>query len=178
MSIATHPVMALPGCAFQATDPPGGVEIRIIGPDADLASLHAVAHVSFGAPGTDVGADDDAAVEVAERAADPGILAFTQGRIRDGFTVMAGAWIGGRAVASGSYQPVDGIAEITGIATLPALRRRGIATALTSTLVEHALAHGVEGLFLSADDANVARVYGRLGFVEVGTAGAAFPAAG
>ena len=73
----------------------------------------------------------------------------------------------------GSYQPCDGVAEITGVATLPGYRRRGLAAAVTSALVRDARREGVRTIFLSADDDVVACVYARIGFRIVGTAGEA-----
>jgi predicted GNAT family acetyltransferase len=68
------------------------------------------------------------------------------------------------------------VTEIVGVGTLPAERRRGIAGGLTAVLVEDALKRGIETVFLSADDAAVARVYERLGFRRAGTACVAEPA--
>jgi ribosomal protein S18 acetylase RimI-like enzyme len=178
MQVRIHPLMCLEVEAFVPLDPPEGIEVAVVGPGSDLAALHAVAEIAFGSPGTAVGASDVGAVEAAERSADQDTIAFTRERIRAGFTVMAGAWSGGRVVASGSYQPVEGDAEITGIATLPDMRRRGIGGALTSTLAGHALGAGVRDLFLSADDEDVARVYARLGFTRAGSIGAASAPAG
>jgi ribosomal protein S18 acetylase RimI-like enzyme len=65
--------------------------------------------------------------------------------------------------------PLDGIAELTGIATLVPFRRRGIATALTAHAVQAAFARGVEAVCLSAEDERAGRVYTRVGFVPAGT---------
>ncbi len=80
-------------------------------------------------------------------------------------------------VAVGSHQPVGRITEITGVGTLPAYRRRGIGAALTSFLVQDALARGIETIFLTAGDEEIAGVYARTGFERVGTACAAEPLA-
>jgi GNAT superfamily N-acetyltransferase len=68
-----------------------------------------------------------------------------------------------------SIQP----AEIVGVGTLPSMRRRGLAAAVTSTLAEHAFANGVDLILLSAESKAVAAVYERVGFHRLGTAGAA-----
>ena len=47
---------------------------------------------------------------------------------------------------------------------------RGLGQALTATLVADARSRGVRTVFLSAGDEDVARVYARLGFRQVGTA--------
>jgi predicted GNAT family acetyltransferase len=61
------------------------------------------------------------------------------------------------------------------VACLPAFRRRGLGAAVTSLLVRDALGRGVTTVCMSADDADVERLYSRLGFVTVGAVGAAEP---
>ena len=82
------------------------------------------------------------------------------------------------AVAAGSYQAVDGVAEITGVGVLPSSRRGGLGAAVTALLARDALDRGVTTVFLSASDVAVARVYARIGFREVGVAMIAEPAGG
>jgi GNAT superfamily N-acetyltransferase len=80
------------------------------------------------------------------------------------------ARLNGERVCAGMYTaPLDGIAEISGLATLEPYRRRGIATALAARAVASALANGVEVVCLSAADARAGRVYQRLGFVPCAT---------
>jgi ribosomal protein S18 acetylase RimI-like enzyme len=64
---------------------------------------------------------------------------------------------------------LDGLTELTGIATLPALRRQGIATAITAAAAQAAFAHGVEAAFLTAGDEQAGRVYRRVGFLPRAT---------
>jgi len=90
-----------------------------------------------------------------------------------GLTVAAAARASGVLAAVGWHQPLEGASEIVGVATLPAFRRRGLGAAVTGALVADALERGVETVFLSADDDDVARVYARVGFRRVGTACAA-----
>ena len=73
----------------------------------------------------------------------------------------------------GSYQPVGDLAEIVAVATLPEVRRRGLAGAVTALLARHAWEHGVPTLLLSAQDDDVARIYERVGFRRVGSTHAA-----
>ena len=61
--------------------------------------------------------------------------------------------------------------EIVGVATLPSARRRGLGAAVTAALVDDARRGGADIVFLSAGSDDIARVYGRLGFERVGTAG-------
>jgi N-acetylglutamate synthase-like GNAT family acetyltransferase len=58
---------------------------------------------------------------------------------------------------------------------LPALRRRGIAAALTQVLVKDARQRSIGTIFLSADSTDVARIYARVGFDTIATACTAEP---
>jgi ribosomal protein S18 acetylase RimI-like enzyme len=78
-------------------------------------------------------------------------------------------------LAVGSHQPVGGVTEIVGVATLPSARRRGLGAAVTAALVADARRGGADIVFLSAGSEDIARLYGRLGFERVGTAGLAEP---
>lgn len=62
------------------------------------------------------------------------------------------------------------MSEIVGVGTLPAARRRGLASSVTAALVADARERGVDTVFLSAGDDDVARMYARLGFRRVATA--------
>ncbi|HEY0734008.1 MAG TPA: GNAT family N-acetyltransferase [Herpetosiphonaceae bacterium] len=73
-------------------------------------------------------------------------------------------------VGAGMFTPpIDGIAELVGITTLAAYRRRGIAAVLTSELVRLAFTHNVDVPFLRTDNTEAYRVYERLGFVHLAT---------
>ena len=95
---------------------------------------------------------------------------FLRERIEQGVSVMAVAELAGEPVAAGMHQPVGGVTEVVGVATLPAVRRQGLGGAVTGALVEDALARGAETVFLSAGSEDIARVYARLGFRRIGTA--------
>ncbi|CAN5906239.1 hypothetical protein BH11MYX4_BH11MYX4_32570 [soil metagenome] len=80
------------------------------------------------------------------------------------------AWMGDAPVAGGTLlSPIDGIAEVTGIAVLEEWRRRGIGAAISGAALEAALAAGVEYAVLSAADARAGRVYESVGFQPFGT---------
>jgi GNAT superfamily N-acetyltransferase len=115
------------------------------------------------APGPQGIRERDAASEV-------GNLDFRRDRIRRRLTVTAIADGGYGPVAVGSHIPVGDVTEIVGVATLPAVRRQGLGGAVTSALVDDALEHGAEVVFLSAGSDDIARVYHRLGFRRIGTA--------
>lgn len=155
-----------------------GVVVRSLGPDDPaLPSALALLYLAFGEPGTRVGVagvtELDEAVD--SRAAD-GSVERMASRIRAGLTGVAAAVVDGRALCAGRHQPVGTVSEIVGMGTLPTARRRGLALAVTASLVADARSRGVGTVFLSASDDDVARIYSRLGFDRVGTALIAEPA--
>jgi GNAT superfamily N-acetyltransferase len=88
-----------------------------------------------------------------------------------GLMRVAGAFDSdGRPIGGGSHAPRGDVTELTGIAVLPAWRRRGIGAALAAVLARDAREQGTSTVFLSAASESVARVYARVGFVRVGTA--------
>jgi GNAT superfamily N-acetyltransferase len=167
LDVLEAPLMVLDHRAWRVPDAPSGITLRVL--DADdpaVAESVAVQHVGFGAAGTSPGpqghAERNAAVDADHD--------FLRERMRRGLTVMAIAEGEHGPVAAGQHQPVNGVSEVVGVATLPVVRRQGLGGAVTGTLVEDALARGVETVFLSAGSEAIARVYGRLGFKRVGTA--------
>lgn len=63
----------------------------------------------------------------------------------------------------------EGVSELAGVGTLPAFRRRGIATALTYAATEAAFTQGVTQVFLTAANAEAGRVYAQVGFAACGS---------
>lgn len=178
MRVVHHPLMVLAADRFTPSASLEGIDVGIVGPDDDLTSLSAVAEVGFAAPGTDTGEAGVVEAAAAEKTQNPDTIAFQRGRMLAGLTVAAAARVSGAVAAVGWHQPLDGASELVGVATLPSFRRRGMAASVTSTLVADALERGVETVFLSADDDDVARVYERIGFRRMGTAGAASATSG
>lgn len=99
----------------------------------------------------------------------------TQGEAVEFRAMMGGgrglvARMRGQPAAAGFLsEPVDAVAELQGLATLLALRRRGIGTAITGKAVECALGLGAEAVVLSAEDERAGRVYQRVGFARQAT---------
>ncbi|MFF5178467.1 GNAT family N-acetyltransferase [Micromonospora sp. NPDC000316] len=183
LSVLEAPLMVLDPAALPDPATLSDVPVRVLAADspgfaADVAARRAVAAVAFAAAGTAPGeagpAQRDAAVTELELAA----LDEERTRIADGrrISALAGTPTEG-ALASGMAMRVDDVAEIAGVATLPAARRRGMAAALTATLARELLAAGTDLVFLSAGSEEIARVYLRVGFRRVGTACIAEPAA-
>ena len=159
---------------------PDGRSVRIVGPDDPaLPSALAVAQLAFAEPGTRIGMSGTAELVEAVRArADDRSVEPMAGRIRTGLTAIAAAMAadGVTAHCSGQHQPAGAVSEIVGVGTLPAARRQGLGLAVTAALVADAHSAGVEIIFLSAADDDVARLYARLGFRRIATALIAEPA--
>jgi ribosomal protein S18 acetylase RimI-like enzyme len=184
LEVHRHPLMVLSAASsdwLPAGEPalPPGVTVRAVPPeDAELDRVWAVPAVAFGHPGTAAG---EAGVQERDKIAadyDGGTIEMLRERLRSGHSVLAAAFGPDGPLAAGSYQAVDGIAEITGVGVLPSSRRQGLGAAVTALLAREALDRGVATVFLSASDDTVARVYARIGFHEVGVAMIAEPAGG
>jgi len=147
------------------------VTVRILSADDPaLAPAAAVATVSFATGGVDIGSDGTRERDVRVAAMTESELERRRDRVRRGLTVSAVAEDQNGPLASGSHQPVDGVTEIVGVATLPAARRRGLGAAITAALVADAQQRGVDVIFLSAGSEAVARIYERVGFRRIATA--------
>lgn len=80
------------------------------------------------------------------------------------------AKLDGQAVSVVSLMPAyDGIAEIAGVGTESAFRRRGIGAAVTGHAARVAFEQGLEAVFLTAMDERAGRVYSRVGFAGIGS---------
>jgi GNAT superfamily N-acetyltransferase len=161
------PLLTLTGPV--AAPPVPGAAVRIVAPDEpDLARITATVSLGFASPGTDIGpvgpSDLDAAAAPDDR------VEHLRRRLRSGLTVMAVAEDASGPVAAGSHQPVAGVTEVVGVATLPSARRRGLGALVTTALVEDARTAGVRTVFLSAGSDDVARVYEKVGFARLATA--------
>lgn len=173
LTVHDHPLMVLQGDP-PAAPAPEGIEVRLVASDEPLDLIQAVAPLAFAHPGTQVG---DAGPEQAAESVDAGgdDHAFVRERIRAGQSVLAAAFADGVPVATGMHQPVGQVAELVGVATLPAFRRRGIGAAVTGFLVRDARERGIETVFVTAGDEEIARVYAGQGFGRIGTSGTAEP---
>ena len=175
LEIQRHPLMVL-AAPPQAPPPPAGITVRLAGPqDDELDLIWAVPAVAFGHPGTAVGQAGSAERDKTAADYDAGTLALLRERLRSGQSVLAAAFGPDGPVAAGSCQAMGDAAEITGVGVLPAHRRQGLGAAVTALLAAHAVGRGVPTIFLSATDHEVARIYARIGFCEIGTAVIAEP---
>ncbi|MFJ6196416.1 GNAT family N-acetyltransferase [Micromonospora sp. NPDC092111] len=159
------------------------VRLRMLAPDApgfalDVAARRAVAAVGFSAAGTARSEAGPAQRDAALTELDVAALDEERARIADGRRLSAVAETPAEGVlASGMAMRVGDVAEIAGVATLPAARRRGLAAAVTATLARALLDAGTDLVFLSAGSEEIARVYLRVGFRRIGTACIAEPTA-
>lgn len=169
LEVEEIPLLALPPTAPVPTPPtPAGVVVRLLGPrdHRSVAAARAVGDVGFAAPGTTPGPAGTAERDAASRPAQTRVLDL----VRDGSLRLAVAEHGRDGVlATGRALPLDGVAEVVGVATLPAARRQGLGAAVTAALVADLRAGGADTVFLTASSTDVARVYERVGFVRVGT---------
>jgi len=134
-------------------DVPGAAP-RVVPADGDVWAVREVAHTAF----PEIGPISDADVG---RVAD---------EIRAGQRVQVAVDIDGRPVAVGDHSAAMGVVEITGVATLPAYRRRGLGGLITATLAADAFARGCDVVYLTAASDDAARVYERVGFRRIATA--------
>ncbi|GAB2630759.1 GNAT family N-acetyltransferase [Kribbella swartbergensis] len=172
LNVVEHPLLILERADFRPAKADARCEI-LPAEDAVLRQARAVASLAFGDPCTALGEAgpkerDAKAAEVADD-----VIAAVLDRVRRGVTVAAAAFTEDGMVASGQHQPVGSTTEIVGVGTLPAMRRRGLAAALTSALADHAFTNGADLILLSAETKAVAAVYERVGFHRIGTAAAA-----
>ncbi|MGZ4629077.1 GNAT family N-acetyltransferase [Oryzihumus sp.] len=178
--VTTHPLLALTHpAAVMVPDLPDGVRLRVItADDPDLPGVRACVRLAFRCPGTATGAIGPAERDSALASSTDDDLdrnARYRERIQRGRTAMVGAFTDEGAVGGGNLTPLGQVGEIVGVGVLPALRRQGVAAAITARLAQEAAGGGVRTLFLSAQDEAVARVYARLGFTCIGGTGRAEP---
>jgi ribosomal protein S18 acetylase RimI-like enzyme len=128
-------------------------EIRPIERDEAVA-LGRMLAAAFGAPPEAVEKDDGSMIL--------GML--------DRGCVAHAAFADGKLVAGGLHMPLGGVTEVAGVGTHPDYRRRGLAGAVSASLVADAFAQGCDCVFLSAADETVQRVYARIGFELIGYA--------
>ena len=151
-----HPLMVCTPESFRRFAAPG-VVVRFLAadePEATLAATMALQSESFGGP-AELPPDDEV-----EKLRD---------QLRLGTLCYALATLDGVPAGAGSTAPIAGVAEVAGVGTSSALRRRGVAASLTSFLAERLFAAGGTLAWLSAGDAAAQAVYERVGFAVLDT---------
>ncbi len=107
---------------------------------------------------------------LAGSARNPVLHDYRRSLMERGLLAIAGVFDPSGALGGGSHSPRAEVTEVTGVAVLPAARRRGVGANLTAALAADARRRGVETVFCSAASQAVARVYQSIGFRRVGTA--------
>jgi N-acetylglutamate synthase-like GNAT family acetyltransferase len=171
LEIEEIPLMVLDG-DVEPVPLPAGVTVRLVPADDEsaVAASSAVATVAFAAPGTARGDEGPVERDARRRPGQQRVLdLLAEGVVR----IAVAETERDGVVATGRTLPLDGVAEVVGVATLPSARRQGLGAAVTAALVADARASGVGTVFLTASSAEVSRVYSRIGFRRVGTGYAA-----
>lgn len=136
-----------------------GLEITAVHPDSPDADIHdfiIAQRRGFNPEDTSEPSADEIARERANYRA-------------HGWRAYLGRVGGAPAGVSAFGQPIGGVSEIAGIATLVPFRRRGIASCLTAQAVQAAFAQGVDTACLTAANQAAGRVYERIGFAQFST---------
>jgi len=120
-------------------------------PDELLAEYIRTGRICFGGPGGDV-----APREIAEQREH-----LAARRYRCMYARGEGQVAGIGAMSCGND-------ELVGVGTLPTMRRRGIAAAISSRVVADHFERGAEAVWLSAGDEAAAALYAKIGFRRVG----------
>jgi predicted N-acetyltransferase YhbS len=176
LHVTDHPLMVLEGEPSPARPPAADVELRLVSPADDVALISAVADVGFAHPGTTVGSAGERELRAAAAGRSAERTSRDRASLDAGTRVLGVAFSGGLPVTIGLFhEPIGGVTEIAGVSTLPRFRRSGLGAAVTALLANAARHRGADTIFLSAGDEQIARLYGRLGFVRVGTACIAMP---
>lgn len=146
-----RPALMIAGPAREVVAPDGIELLRPVS-DHELRGLRLVQHEAYDDPDP----VDDVTVDRLRADLAHGAGAILARQVADHEPVGAGEFT----------QPIDGVSEITSIAVRAPWRRRGIAAAVTATLLGDARHAGVETPFLMANEAE-ARVYARVGFERI-----------
>jgi ribosomal protein S18 acetylase RimI-like enzyme len=180
LAVLRAPLLVLDPTALPPPAPDPVVRLLDPGSDTyprDLAVCRAVGAVGFGNPGTGDGPAGPAERDAALQPLEPDLVRSETEREAAGAVTRAVIESDDGAVATGVLLRSGDAAEIAGVATLPAARRRGLGGAVTSALARHALDRGVEVIYLAAGSDEIARVYERVGFRRIATACIAEPEA-
>jgi GNAT superfamily N-acetyltransferase len=145
-------------------------------PARDLLAGRTVGDLSFGNAGLAVGSvgASERDAQIAEGLeSDAGRAYVDYSRLRlvsDDFDMLVIADADGIVARAAVLSGAAG-SELAGVATLPAYRRQGLAAAITHAAIASVSSAGKLPLALTAADEDVARIYERLGFIRVATAG-------
>lgn len=129
-----------------------GVEVEVLGPDGDVEGFLQAGNEAFGM---------DISIT-------PERLAKARESIDGGSWVCAIGRIGREIAGSACITPFGGVGELAGVGTSPRFRRRGVASAVSTVLMEEFFKTN-DLAWLSAGDDTAKLVYERLGYRVVAT---------
>lgn len=145
-----HPLMVCTPDMLAARQAPG-VAVRFITEVDDLDAYQSLKSHAFGG---------------IPRPASPERVAQARADLRNGLR-YALATLDGEAAGVGGYYPAGAICEVIGVATLPSMRRRGVAATVTSFLTRAHFDDGGDLAWLTAGDSRAESVYHQLGYRTV-----------
>ncbi len=148
-----HPMMLCTSADFQPYQA-SAVQVRLLTAADDTDTL--TAYLSVRNQGFDQ--------EFADEPPTKQEIAELHEQLQMGRMRCALATLDGIPAGVGVTMPMSGICELVGVATLPALRRRGVAATLCSFLIENHFQGGGDVVWLSAGDAVAQATYERIGF--------------
>ncbi len=146
-----HPVMVCEPSDF-APQSAADVDVRTLGAEDDLLPFLRVADEAFGMAGP----------------IDPARIEHTRAAIARGAWIAALGTIAGHPAGCAVLTPHEGLAELAGVGTASAFRRRGVASSVSTALMRDFFTVG-DAVWLSAGDETAEAVYRRLGFRPVAT---------
>jgi ribosomal protein S18 acetylase RimI-like enzyme len=149
------PLMVCAPDSGQPIPNPPGIELLVPATDNEIRGMIMAQNEAYGEPPHTPGAE--------------AIARFRSNMAEGMLAVMARVEATGEPAGGGvGTIPHGGITEIAGIGVREAYRRRGIAAALTSRLLQEAFAAGVTLPFLMAAAEAEERIYARAGFTTIG----------
>jgi len=151
-----HPMMLCTPNEFQPYQA-SAVDVRLLHPEEDTNTLFTYLSVRNQGFDQEFAAEPPTEKEIAE----------LREQIENGSLRCALAHLDGIPAGVGVTMPMLGICELVGVATLPALRRRGVAATLCSVLTKDHFERGGDLVWLSAGDAIAQATYERIGFRNV-----------
>jgi ribosomal protein S18 acetylase RimI-like enzyme len=147
------PVMACAEGELVRPEPVAGFGVREPCDEAGFVRAARVQHTAYGEPGDPASGEVD---WLRRAATNGGVVAVAE--LGDGTAVAAGA----------CSVPAEGLSELAGLAVAADFRRRGIGAAVAAHLTAEALRRGCRAVWLEPGDADIARIYRRIGYRVVG----------
>lgn len=137
---------------LRVPEPPPGLVVEAVTSDEDLLAVSVVQNTAFGV-GAEAGEAD---------------VARQRSLLRDGGVVVLARLDGVPAGAGAHTAPRGGLAQVAGVAVLPAFERRGIGSAVCADLTARVFGEGLTPFLETEPDGKADRLYGPLGYRTIG----------